>query len=127
MCNLHTLRLLLALPVALLIASTLGAADSPTRPATQPALRRVHVYVSGQVQGVGFRDFTQSNADALRVVGWVRNLPDGRVEAEAEGVGDRVQTLLDRMKRGPAAAVVDGMEVVDRPVLGSEKTFEVRQ
>jgi len=61
---------------------------------------RAHVYVSGRVQGVFFRDHTRRWADSLGVKGWVRNLPDGRVEAVLEGPKNEVEALLQRMEEG---------------------------
>lgn len=67
--------------------------------------------VSGVVQGVGFRWATRDQAEALAVSGWVRNLPDGRVEAEVEGDETAVERMLDWLRHGPPGAVVDGAEV----------------
>ena len=66
-----------------------------------------HVSVSGRVQGVFFRAWTQQQAEALGVVGWVRNCPDGHVEAHAEGEADAVEQLIERMHHGPPAAEVE--------------------
>src|SRR5436309_9742149 len=108
--------------IILTITSAVFAADPATRPTTapttQPAIRRVHVFVSGLVQGVNYRAFVQSAANELHVVGWVKNLPDTRVEAEIEGPPDKVEELLNRMKRGPAAARVDKLETEDQKILG---------
>jgi acylphosphatase len=108
-----------------------GPSTRPTsRPATQPATRaamsRVHVYVSGDVQGVGYRAFAQECADELGLVGWVRNLPDGRVEAEIEGPADHVADLLEKMKHGPGLARVRKIEVSQERPLESEHRFGVR-
>jgi acylphosphatase len=72
---------------------------------------RVHVLVSGQVQGVGFRYATVDEARRLGVRGWVRNLPDGRVEAEAEGERAAVEALVRYLERGPPLARVDDADV----------------
>ncbi len=71
---------------------------------------RRRVLVSGRVQGVWFRGATQEQARAAGVVGWVRNLPDGRVEAVFEGTPERVARLLEFSRRGPPAARVDALE-----------------
>jgi acylphosphatase len=55
--------------------------------------RHLHLYVHGKVQGVFFRKYTNERASKLGLVGWVRNLPDGRVEVEAEGPDDQLQRL----------------------------------
>jgi acylphosphatase len=90
------------------------------------ALVRVHLLVSGRVQGVCFRQSTADTARRLGLRGWVRNLPDGRVEAEAEG--DRVvaEALVEWCRRGPPAARVDGLEVGWGEPRGGLGPFAVR-
>jgi acylphosphatase len=89
--------------------------------------KRVHVFISGRVQGVGFRAFTQRNALMLKLSGWVRNLRDGRVEAEMEGPAERVDELLKLVRRGPRYARVT--ELLAEPILpeGGRQRFEVRR
>lgn len=70
-----------------------------------------HVHVCGRVQGVGFRAFAHSEAERQGLAGWVRNLPDGRVEAWAEGTPECVDAWLQALKRGPAFAQVDDLQV----------------
>jgi acylphosphatase len=79
----------------------------------RPALQRVrvHVWISGRVQGVGFRFFVQRRAHQVGVAGFVRNLPDGRVEATAEGPVRAVQELIDAVRTGPPGAVVTSVEL----------------
>jgi acylphosphatase len=72
---------------------------------------RLHLVVSGRVQGVAFRAYTVDEARRLGLAGWVRNLPDGRVEAEAEGERPALEALLAFCRRGPPAARVEGVEV----------------
>ncbi len=55
---------------------------------------RAHVFFHGRVQGVFFRDFVRRRARLLGVTGWIRNLPDGRVEAVMEGERERIQELI---------------------------------
>ncbi len=74
-------------------------------------LSRAHIVVEGLVQGVAFRAATVDAARRLGVNGWVRNLPDGRVEAEAEGERSRVEALVAWCRHGPPAARVDGVQV----------------
>lgn len=73
-------------------------------------MKAVHVLVSGAVQGVGYRQACRQRARALDLVGWVRNLPDGRVEVFAQGDDDNVNRLLDWMWIGPPASRVVGVE-----------------
>jgi acylphosphatase len=86
----------------------------------------VHVLVSGRVQGGGFRAFTQEQAAARGLGGWVRNLPDGRVEAVVEGPREKVAELLARIARGPESARVDKLDVKDERAQGDSKGFVVR-
>jgi len=85
--------------------------------------RRVHVLLTGRVQGVGFRNFVVRAAKPLGVAGWVWNLADGRVEAVVEGPKDKVAKLLEQMKVGPRAARVDDMAVTDQTPTGEFKGF----
>ncbi len=86
---------------------------------------RKHVWFRGRVQGVFFRAFTREQAEQLGVKGWVRNLPDGRVEAVFEGTEDAVHELLRRCQEGPPLAHVEGVEIMEEPPQG-EKTFRIR-
>lgn len=73
---------------------------------------RAHVFVSGRVQGVFFRSETKCEAKRRGVTGWVRNLPDGRVEAVFEGEEKSVKELIEFCKRGPPGARVSNVEVI---------------
>jgi acylphosphatase len=84
-----------------------------------------HYLVSGRVQGVGFRFFTAEAARDEQVHGWVRNLPDGRVEIVAEGEAGAIERFERRVRRGPSAGHVDEVEAADRPVSNVE-TFTVK-
>jgi acylphosphatase len=70
-------------------------------------------YVSGQVQGVGYRNFAQRAARDLGVQGWARNLDDGRVEALAVGTGEQLENFEGQLRVGPAHARVQEVEVAD--------------
>ena len=69
-------------------------------------MKRVHVYISGRVQGVFFRAETQRVAQGFNITGWVRNMADGRVEAVFEGKDENVDKMLDWCHTGPPAARV---------------------
>ncbi|MFP4058065.1 MAG: acylphosphatase [Candidatus Brocadiia bacterium] len=88
--------------------------------------RRVHVFLTGRVQGVGFRAFTQREARRLGLTGWVKNLADGRVEAVAEGPASKVEALLAKIRRGPRAARVEKLESRDEEPTGEFRQFEIR-
>jgi acylphosphatase len=80
-------------------------------------LRR-RVIVKGRVQGVWFRGATQAEARAAGVAGWVRNRPDGSVEAVFEGPPAQVARLLAFCRQGPPSARVDGVEELEEPPEG---------
>lgn len=83
-----------------------AAGDSGNRP------QRLHAYVEGRVQGVGFRYFVLDEARKLGVRGWVRNRHDGRVELMAEGSRASLRALLSQVERGPRAGRVDKVDSV---------------
>ncbi|MDK2847517.1 MAG: acylphosphatase [Desulfuromonadales bacterium] len=87
---------------------------------------RVKVKVNGRVQGVGFRHFTYKTATRLGLTGWVRNLPDGAVEAVAEGPQTQVEKWLAALKEGPPASRVEGLAVHREIADNSFDRFEVR-
>lgn len=72
---------------------------------------RRHVIVSGLVQGVGYRYLARKHAARLAVTGWVRNLPDGTVEAEVQGDDAAVAEMLRRLEAGPPGSAVTALEV----------------
>ena len=79
---------------------------------------RCRVVVEGRVQGVWYRDTCRQEAARRRVGGWVRNLPDGRVEAVFEGEPDDVAALVEWAGRGPARAQVTAVTATDEPPEG---------
>jgi acylphosphatase len=76
----------------------------------QPPPKSVRVRILGRVQGVGFRDWTRRRATALALSGWVRNLPDGSVEAVFSGDGEAVDAMLAACGQGPRGAAVTAVE-----------------
>lgn len=85
-----------------------------------------HVVVSGRVQGVWFRGNTQRAAAAAGVRGWVRNLPDRRVEAVLQGERAAVETVIDFMRTGPPGAAVADCVVSWRPAGERFDGFDIR-
>lgn len=73
-------------------------------------MKAVHVLISGRVQGVGYRQGCRHTARSLDLVGWVRNLSDGRVELLAQGRDEDVDRFLDWVWAGPSGARVVGVE-----------------
>lgn len=86
----------------------------------------VNVVVSGLVQGVCYRAFVQENARLLGLHGWVKNLPDGRVEAEMEGAEAAVESLVAKMRKGPALAHVTDLVAMKLPFQNQYTDFLVR-
>ena len=75
----------------------------------------LHIFISGKVQGVWFRASTQSQAEKLGVTGWVRNLPDGRVEVLACGDRAQLTSLVTWLHQGPPDASVSRVETLEIP------------
>ena len=75
--------------------------------------QKKHVYVSGRVQGVWFRAWTEQQARQLGLSGWVRNLEDGRVEAVIAGSPPAISSMLKRFHEGPPQAKVEAVAVSD--------------
>jgi acylphosphatase len=87
---------------------------------------RRRVIVRGRVQGVGFRYFTRSEAGRIEVNGFVRNVPDGTVEAEVQGDPDEVDRFVEVLRKGPPGSRVDRVDVTDVPSQEGEEGFEIR-
>jgi len=87
---------------------------------------RARIYVVGKVQSVFYRNFIKRKAIALNVTGWVRNLPDGRVEAVFEGEKSKVEELINRTKKGSLIAQVDELKVMPEEYKEEFDNFEIR-
>ena len=87
---------------------------------------RAHVFVNGSVQGVFFRSQTKRKAESLDVNGWVRNLPDGRVEAVFEGDEEAVNTMIKFCEHGPRGAYVTKVDVEREEFAGEFRDFKIR-
>jgi acylphosphatase len=85
-----------------------------------------HILVRGLVQGVGYRYFAFRTARQLGLVGWVKNLPDGSVEIEAEGDNSAIDEYIRELKVGPRSSVVRGVDVDRIEVSGKYSDFDVR-
>lgn len=88
--------------------------------------KRVHIFVTGLVQGVSFRYYTRQEAVRCGVSGWVRNLPDGRVEAVAEGDEAGVDRWTGWCREGPRSARVEQVEVLPETPTGEFQGFRIR-
>ncbi|MFL6736788.1 MAG: acylphosphatase [Sphingomonas sp.] len=84
-----------------------------------------HLSIRGRVQGVFFRAWSREQAEELGVSGWIRNRPDGHVEAHVEGDRAAVEQIIERLRKGPPAAEVDDLRTWDADVFDFTG-FEVR-
>jgi acylphosphatase len=89
-------------------------------------MKRIHVYISGRVQGVFFRAETQRAAKGFNLTGWVRNIADGRVEALFEGEDANVDKMLAWCHIGPPAARVDEVLIEEEPCSGEFQDFNIK-
>ena len=89
-------------------------------------MKKNHVVIEGKVQGVFFRANMQRVARSLDLAGWVRNLPDGRVEAVVEGAENNMAAMLDWCRQGPPYAAVRQGEVTEQPYSGDYTDFSIR-
>ena len=87
---------------------------------------RAHIRVSGQVQGVFFRDSTREKAEELGLAGWVKNLLDGQVEAVFEGPSESVREMVRWCEEGPPHASVENVDTDFESASGDLEGFEVR-
>lgn len=87
---------------------------------------RVHLYISGYVQGVFFRAYMQKEALDFKVNGWVKNLPDRKVEAVVEGEEQDIAHLIKWANKGPSEAKVDNVEVNYEKYINEFVDFEIR-
>ena len=85
-----------------------------------------HVSVSGRVQGVFYRAWAQGQARELAISGWIRNCPDGSVEAHLQGDEGAVTRMIERLRSGPSNARVDDLTVDDAEP-GDTGRFELRR
>src|SRR5574341_2159455 len=86
---------------------------------------RVHILVSGKVQGVFFRKSTKNKAQELDITGWVRNLDDGRVEAVFEGEKEKVEKMVEWARKGPDYAEVKDIKIMRGEYKGEFRGFTV--
>lgn len=96
------------------------------KPASQETAR-IHAFVDGSVQGVGFRMFVLDHARALGLYGWVRNTYDGKVEVLAEGSHSQLESLLEKLRMGPRSAFVTELKNEWQSATGEFAGFNVRR
>ena len=90
-------------------------------------MKGVRLFISGDVQGVGFRAWTLRQAKALGLNGWVKNREDGTVEVFAEGEEDRLQNLLSKCRKGPDVSWVEHVDVKWETASGAFLTFVIKK
>lgn len=86
-----------------------------------------HIYVCGFVQGVGFRDFVRKKAQELNLSGWVRNLPDNRVEALFQGSRSSVEKVITACRKGPFLSEVEDVVVDWEEAKDQYQDFQIRK
>ncbi|MBI3353324.1 MAG: acylphosphatase [Nitrospirae bacterium] len=87
---------------------------------------RAEIFVSGRVQGVGYRYFTEDIAAEMSLTGFTKNLPDGRVHVEVEGEVDEIKKFIERLRTGPSAARVLNVQIKWKDYEGIYPDFSIR-
>ena len=87
---------------------------------------RIHIFISGKVQGVFFRDSVLKRAERLKVFGWIQNLENGVVEAVFEGDKDKVEEIIKWMRKGPLLAKVREIDIDEQKYTGDFKDFQIK-
>lgn len=90
-------------------------------------ITRAHLLIDGRVQGVAYRYFAHNVAAKLGLAGWVKNLPDRRVEAVFEGSRDMVEQAIQKCSEGPAFARVTNIQVTWEERIEGLSSFEIRR
>jgi len=88
-------------------------------------MKRVHLYISGKVQGVYFRQGMKETAEKNNVIGWVKNLPDKRVEAVLEGEDSNVDAVIEWSRFGPPGAMVEDLKILNENSNERLSDFEI--
>ena len=88
--------------------------------------KRIHLLISGRVQGIFFRSQAKEKARELGLTGWICNLADGRVEAVIEGNKEKVEEITDWARSGPVLAKIEKIKMKEEEYQGEFKNFEIR-
>ena len=102
------------------------AGPTPVRPSDGQEKTGAEIFVSGRVQGVGYRFFVEALALEFGLEGFCRNLSDGRVEIKVEGDRNHIEELVRRLRKGPPRADVTDLQVSYRPSGGEFSSFSIR-
>ena len=92
----------------------------------EQSIVRLHAFVEGEVQGVGYRYFVVENARSLGLTGWVRNRYDGSVEVLVEGTRSYLEVLVDALQQGPRASRVSNVRTEWQAAEGAFSEFKIR-
>ena len=87
---------------------------------------KAHIIVWGHVQGVFFRENTRKEAEKLGLLGWVKNLPDGTVEIVVEGEKEKIEQIIDFIKKNPGFSKVEDVKIDFEEPTDEFKEFEIR-
>lgn len=90
------------------------------------SLKQLHLIVSGEVQGVGFRYYAQTVAVEQHIKGWVKNRPDGSVEIVAKGKEEHIKTYLKLIEEGSPFSVVNDVEVTEQTISDNFHSFTIK-
>lgn len=88
-------------------------------------MKKIHVMIFGDVQNVGFRSWTRHKAEHFGVRGWVKNNPDGTVEAVFEAEDYKVDEIIEACKRGPPGSYVEDVKVEEKPFKDEFRDFRI--
>ena len=91
-----------------------------------PEIKRLHIIITGRVQGVGYRFFTKDNADLYNVIGWVRNCANGSVEVEAQAQEEILQKFCEELRKGPFMGSVSDLQTQEIEPASGENSFRIR-
>jgi len=86
---------------------------------------QARIFIFGSVHGVGFRQFIKDNGQKCGLTGWVRNLPDGKVEAVFNGPKEKIEEMIALCRKGPFLAEVENVEIVWEEEIEEFKEFEI--
>lgn len=89
-------------------------------------MKQAHVFISGFVQGVGYRQFVKRKAQEFGLSGWVKNLPDGRVEAVFQESKENIEKAIDACRKGPFISEVENVHIIWEESPKVYQDFEVR-
>lgn len=87
---------------------------------------QLQIIVSGDVQGVGYRYYTQMKAIQFGITGWVKNLQEGGVEILASGENDNLERFIDEVRRGNPFSTVDHIEVIETEKTETYRSFAIK-